>query len=153
MKIRFPGHAGSPLFAVATLLASTSAFAQDPPPASASHAAPSDAPLTPPGSTAQPESGAPNGEQPPDAKSEPDRRPRLLAPRYGEDFYPAMSPQDGLLRSATIDDKRGLRFALHGYFRAPMRITKAARAAPKPGEGEYNWRTPYLIDDDYFRSG
>lgn len=82
-----------------------------------------------------------------------DRKPRLLAPRYGEDYYPAMPAEDGLLRSATIDDKRGIRFALHGYFRAPMRITKAARPAPKPGEGDYNWRTPYLIDDDYFRSG
>lgn len=81
------------------------------------------------------------------------RKPRLLAPRYGEDYYPAMTEEDGLMRAATLDDKRGIRFALHGYFRAPMRITKAERPSPKPGEGDFNYRTPYLIDDDYFRSG
>jgi hypothetical protein len=83
------------------------------------------------------------------------RKPRLLAPRYGEDYYPAMPPEEGLLRGIPIDEKRGIRFAFHGYFRAPMRITKVPRAAgtTAPHEGESNWRTPYLIDDDYFRSG
>lgn len=82
-------------------------------------------------------------------------QPRLMAPRFGESFYPAQPPEDGLLTGIPIDEKRGIRFALHGYFRAPMRITKAARAegSTKPNEGSYNIRTPYLIDDDFFRSG
>jgi hypothetical protein len=79
----------------------------------------------------------------------------LLVPQYGEDFYPAMPKTDGLLTGIPIDEKHGLRFALHGYFRAPMRITRVPRAegSTRPNEGGYNIRTPYLIDDDYFRSG
>ena len=81
--------------------------------------------------------------------------PRLLVPRYPEDYYPGMPPEDGVLTGIPISEKHGLRFAMHGYFRAPMRITKAARpeGSTKANEGDYNWRTPYLIDDDYYRSG
>jgi hypothetical protein len=52
-------------------------------------------------------------------------------------------------------DKRGLNFALHGYFRAPLRLTWARRndGSAKAGEGNYNYRTPWLVDDDYYRSG
>lgn len=83
-----------------------------------------------------------------------DTKPRLLVPRYAEDYYPAMKPEDGVLRGIPLDEKRGLRFAFHGYFRAPMRFTKAARpeGSTTAREGRYNWRTPYLVDDDYFRS-
>jgi len=79
----------------------------------------------------------------------------LLVPHYAEDFYPAMPKTDGILNSVSLDDKRAIRFALHGYFRAPMRITRTPRAegSTRPNEGNYNIRTPYLIDDDYFRSG
>ena len=79
----------------------------------------------------------------------------LLAPQYGEDFYPGMPRQDGLLEGIPIDEKRNLRFAFHGYFRAPMRITKVPRAegSTKANEGSSNYRTPFLVDDDYFRSG
>ncbi len=79
----------------------------------------------------------------------------LLAPQYPEDFYPGMPKQDGVLEGIPIDEKRGLRFAMHGYFRAPMRITKVPRAegSTKPNEGSSNYRTPFLVDDDYYRSG
>jgi hypothetical protein len=149
MKLRFVSRAS----ACASLLsfASFISFARD------AQAQDRDAPLTPQGAGQQ-TSGHPTPTTEPAQTNETDKptadtKPRLLVPRYGEDYYPAMTPEDGLLRSATIDDKRGIRFAMHGYFRAPMRITKAARPAPQPGEGDYNWRTPYLIDDDYFRSG
>lgn len=81
--------------------------------------------------------------------------PRLLAPRYPEESYPGMPAEDGLLTGIPIDAKTGLRFALHGYFRAPMRITKTGRAegSTKANEGTSDWHTPYLIDDDYYRSG
>ena len=44
---------------------------------------------------------------------------------------------------------------MHGYFRAPMRITKVPRAegSTKANEGSSNYRTPFLVDDDYYRSG
>ncbi len=79
----------------------------------------------------------------------------LLVPQYAEDFYPAMPKTDGILPGVGIDEKTGLKFALHGYFRAPMRITRAPRpeGSTRPNEGSYSIRTPYLIDDDYFRSG
>lgn len=79
----------------------------------------------------------------------------LMKPTFVEDFHPGMPPQDGLMTGIPIDEKRNIRFALHGYFRSPLRITKAARAggSTKPNEGDYNYRTPYLVDDDYFRSG
>ena len=79
----------------------------------------------------------------------------LLAPQYPEDYYPGMAKQDGVLEGIPIDEKRGLRFAMHGYFRAPMRITKSPRAAgsTKPNEGDSNYRSPFLVDDDYYRSG
>jgi hypothetical protein len=66
-----------------------------------------------------------------------------------------MPKQDGVLQGIPIDEKRGLRFAMHGYFRAPMRITKVPRAegSTKANEGSSNWRTPLLIDDDYYHSG
>lgn len=46
-----------------------------------------------------------------------------------------------------------IRFALHGYFRAPLRIGWRKRTSPKPGEASTNIRTPWLIDDDPQRSG
>src|SRR5262249_43213158 len=94
---------------------------------------------------------------PPEAEAPPPERlqRRLLAPRYGEDYYPGMPAEPGILRGIPIEEKHDLRFALHGYFRAPLRITRAARPAgsTQPNEGEYSYRTPYLVDDDYFRSG
>lgn len=162
MKLRLSSNMGEPrmaasLAALVALLFVRPAIAQDEPPAEAPSTPsqpgqPPPSPAPEPTQGRAPTAGAPSAVAPAEAPP-PDLRPRLLAPRYGEDYYPAMPPEDGLVRATTLDDKRGLRFALHGYFRAPMRITKAVRPSPKPGEGDYNWRTPYLIDDDYFRSG
>lgn len=162
MKLRYflslgePRTAASVTTAIVSLLIARPVLAQDPQPTEPpGPAQPTEPPESSPPARAEPDQERASASEAA-APAEPvavNGKPRLLVPRYGEDFYPAMAPEDGLVRSTTIDDKRGLRFALHGYFRAPMRITKAVRAAPKPGEGEYNWRTPYLIDDDYFRSG
>ncbi len=46
-----------------------------------------------------------------------------------------------------------LRIGLHGYFRAPLRLSIDRRNSTMPGEAAYNVRTPWLVDDDYFRSG
>ena len=41
-----------------------------------------------------------------------------------------------------------------GYFRAPLRLAFRSRGeGVKEGEGSYNIHTPWLVDDDYFRSG
>ena len=46
-----------------------------------------------------------------------------------------------------------LRFSLHGYFRAPLRLSIDRRSMTMPGQSGYNIRTPWLVDDDYFNSG
>lgn len=46
-----------------------------------------------------------------------------------------------------------LDFAMHGYFRAPLRLGFRGRDSAKEGEAGYNVHTPWLVDDDYFRSG
>lgn len=41
-----------------------------------------------------------------------------------------------------------------GYFRAPLRLSFRSRGENTPeGEPGYNIHTPWLVDDDYFRSG
>lgn len=41
-----------------------------------------------------------------------------------------------------------------GYLRAPLRLSFRSRGdAVAEGEGQYNIHTPWLVDDDYFRSG
>ncbi|MDW8281512.1 MAG: hypothetical protein RMK29_07365 [Myxococcales bacterium] len=42
---------------------------------------------------------------------------------------------------------------LRGYFRAPLRLAWRGRDGVQPGESSYNVRSPWLVDDDYFRSG
>lgn len=42
---------------------------------------------------------------------------------------------------------------LRGYFRAPLRLGFRARDGVQEGESGYNVRSPWLVDDDYFRSG
>jgi len=108
---------------------------------------------------AQPEPANGGSGKPAPPSSVPEAPPaptsKLLVPRYAEDFYPAQPKEDGLLSGIPIEEKTGLRFAMHGYFRAPMRLTSAPRAAGSTNarEGSNNVRTPYLVDDDYFRSG
>ena len=45
------------------------------------------------------------------------------------------------------------RLGLHGYFRAPLRMSWKARGQTKEGEAGFDHRTPWLVDDDFFRSG
>jgi len=47
----------------------------------------------------------------------------------------------------------GFRFAVHGYFRAPLRLGIRPRTTTMEGQASNNVRTPWLVDDDYFRSG
>ncbi len=47
----------------------------------------------------------------------------------------------------------GFRIGLHGYFRAPLRLSIDHRSQATAGESAYNIRTPWLVDDDYFNSG
>lgn len=67
----------------------------------------------------------------------------VVAPVFGEDRAPPGDPKN----------PKALRLAMHGYFRAPLRIGWRERTAPKPDEAANDIRTPWLVDDDYFRSG
>jgi hypothetical protein len=51
------------------------------------------------------------------------------------------------------NDPTAIRFGVHGYFRAPFRMSWRRRNQSTPEEGKYDLRTPWLVDDDYFRSG
>jgi hypothetical protein len=72
--------------------------------------------------------------------------PSTVAARIGEGY-----PQDLLNRVMP----GGFQLLLHGYFRAPLRLSIDSRgaAAAMMNEAGYNIRSPWLIDDDYFRSG
>lgn len=92
----------------------------------------------------------------PTAPAEDDKSYPRLAPRFGEERYPGDGLPGGIdvgLGPAAKDD--GYRFSFHGYFRAPFRMSWVKRPAGSttPTEGNYNYRTPFLVDDDYFRSG
>jgi hypothetical protein len=143
--------------AIAIVLFSSVANAQDEEPAPAKPAEPTTpAPPGPSVPAREPgQQGGIAGTTAPAAQTTPDTKARLLVPRFGEDYYPAQPREDGLLTGVGLEEKTGLKFALHGYFRAPMRITKAARpqGSTTPREGDYSYRTPYLVDDDFFRSG
>ena len=94
----------------------------------------------------------------------PERRAEEEALATVEPEPPPAAPADTSPRSSeSVEDlvKRlmhmlmpsDLRFSLHGYFRAPLRLSIDRRNSTMPGESAYNIRTPWLVDDDYFRSG
>ena len=87
-----------------------------------------------------------------DAILEPEPTPPPAAPA---DTAPpkAESVEDLVKRLMKMLMPSDLRFGLHGYFRAPLRLSIDRRSAPMNGEAAYNIRTPWLVDDDYFRSG
>jgi len=120
-------------------------------PASAAPATQAARPVAAPAPAARPEATPP---KPP--KEEEPYRPRLLAPTFPEDRYPG-DPIGGAtdVELARPGKAPPLRFALHGYFRAPMRFSRVHRGegTTKEGEGNYNYRTPFLIDDHYYQSG
>jgi hypothetical protein len=147
-----------PLFALAvTLTAAAPAAAQEPPsppPPPPAATAPAPAPAPAPTDTAAP---AP----PPAAPPAPAQKPSLLdslaamgkaepppppvgyavpGTRFAEDMPPPGDP----------DHPLALKLGLHGYLRAPLRI--AWRSRTMAGTGT-NFRSPWLVDDDYFNSG
>jgi hypothetical protein len=67
----------------------------------------------------------------------------VKGPIFPEEVAPPSDPQN----------PNSMRFALHGYFRAPLRIGWRARTDAKPGEASTSFRTPWLVDDDFFQSG
>lgn len=62
---------------------------------------------------------------------------------FGEDRTPPGDPAN----------PKAIRFGVHGYFRAPLRLGWRERTDKKPDEASSSIRTPWLVDDDYFRSG
>src|SRR5262249_27294139 len=132
-----------------TAAASTSTAPPSPAPAPAAATAPPPAvvPASPPG-----EPGGGTGTPAAPVQEETPKR-RYLVPVYPEELYPGMPDEDGYMPGIPLDSK-GLRFAMHGYFRAPMRITPAERPIGEVGHGEgsTDWRSPYLVDDDYYHS-
>lgn len=75
------------------------------------------------------------------------------APPPGNDVLGPVFPED---KAPPVDpaSPHSIRFALHGYFRAPLRIGWQKRDDVKsPDEATTNLRTPRLVDDDYARSG
>ena len=77
----------------------------------------------------------------------PPAAPADTAPRQAE------SVEDLVKRLMHMIMPSDLRFSLHGYFRAPLRLSIDRRTSTMPGESAFNIRTPWLVDDDYFRSG
>lgn len=131
--------------------ASSAAPAAPAPTATATAASEAARPAAPPAPAAHSEVAPPKP-----AKEEEPYRPRLLAPTFAEDRYPG-DPVGGAtdVELARPGKAPPLRFALHGYFRAPMRFSRVHRGegTTKEGEGNYNYRTPFLVDDHYYQSG
>ena len=95
-----------------------------------------------------PERRAEEATEPP-AESEP-------APAAPADTQPRPTPEtveEVVKRLMHMILPSDLHLALHGYFRAPLRLSIDRRGSTMPGESAYNIRTPWLVDDDYFRSG
>lgn len=139
----FCGAAGLTL----TALLSTAALAQEPEnqaPQEPPHAAPqaptepsTPLPLTPPGAT-------------PELQPTPQPMPQDSAPRPSiADTVQAPLVKPGMgVSIGPVDLKAS------GYFRAPLRLAFRSRGdSVKEGEAGYNIHTPWLVDDDYFRSG
>lgn len=78
------------------------------------------------------------------------------APEAPADVQPRPTPEtveETVRRLMRLLLPSDLHLGVHGYFRAPLRLSIDRRASPGPGEAAYNIRTPWLVDDDYFRSG
>lgn len=62
---------------------------------------------------------------------------------YPEELSPPLDP----------DNSWATTFAVHGYVRAPLRLISKERENPAEDESSVDIRQPWLVDDDYFRSG
>jgi hypothetical protein len=65
------------------------------------------------------------------------------APVFGEERPPPLDP----------NNPDAIAFKLHGYFRAPFLMSWTRRPSTTPGEGKFELRSPYLIDNDFYNSG
>ena len=156
--------------ALAGLVVPAAAAAQDtPPPAAPAPEPPAPSPAPPPPASAAPSS-------PPPASSPPAAPSVLQAlAALGSDSPPG-PPEGNAVQGLVFPEEspppgdpanpNAVRFALHGYFRAPLRIASAPalhadarrrelhrHRAPSLGEATTNLHTPWLIDDDPQRSG
>jgi hypothetical protein len=82
-----------------------------------------------------------------------DEDARPAEPKLGDDTLRFQRPEQLLARLQEWLFPGGFRFAAHGYFRAPLRLGIRERSAPMEGQASRDVRTPWLVDDDYFRSG
>lgn len=67
-------------------------------------------------------------------------------PLFSEERTPPGTMGAGATSSA-------IQFGLHGYFRAPLLLAWSRRSEDVPGQHDYNIRTPWLVDNDYYNSG
>jgi hypothetical protein len=144
---------------LAGLLLAAPAFAQEPPPA------PPPAPAATPEAPKEPQAAAPQAPAPPPPAASLSEAASKTLHAIGALLEPAPPPPPvGNAVAAPVfpEDKLppgdpaspyALRFALHGYFRAPLRFAVTKRPGATPDEASKNIRTPWLVDDDFFQSG
>ena len=97
------------------------------------------------------DSSQPAGQEP--IAPEPSLDANASAPSDTSPRPTAETVEDTLKRLMRMLLPSDLHLALHGYFRAPLRLSINHRNAPMAGQSGYDIRTPFLVDDDYFRSG
>jgi hypothetical protein len=100
-----------------------------------------------------PERRAEEESQPPSAQTDAQAETPPAAPADTAPRPSAETVEDVVKRLLRMLGQSDLHFGVHGYFRAPLRLSIDRRSAPMNGEAAYNIRTPWLVDDDYFRSG
>jgi hypothetical protein len=122
---------------------------QEPPPLPQEGTKPAQAPVPesdqPPGDRVAPKAVSEASERRPGAeRSDAAEAP---TPKKLSDWY----PEDTLNRVMPF----GLQVLLHGYFRAPLRLAfgSSSSSSMMGGSSTTNIRSPWLVDDDYFRSG
>jgi hypothetical protein len=152
------------LYALASGLAAllcgvTLAAAQEPPPAAPAPAAapppaPTAAQAAPP--AAAPPAAAPAVSPSKGAGAVLDAIGALLeqkeAPPVGNAVAGPLFPEERT-PPGDPENPKAFRFALHGYFRAPLRFGWQKRVGAAADEAGTNIHAPRLVDDDYFHSG
>lgn len=114
---------------------------------------PSTTPAPPPSAPPKARKAPPSAPSAPSAPPEPQKAPPPPAPQPAA---PSTAAAVGVAFPEQLINRHlpyGLRITLNGYFRAPLRIAWRDRGMTMPGEASTNIRAPWLVDDDYFRSG